>query len=86
MSFRAFVQKRRITANPAGDFVEDARFDRTFPDPGTWEELDHYLFTRFACSGAIKAAKQVWREYKASQRRQSRQCPEASEARSDRPT
>ena len=79
MSFRAYVQKRRITDTPAGDFVGDARDDRTLPDPATWEELERYLLLRGACPGAIKAAKQVWREYKASQRRQGRQCPERPE-------
>ena len=72
MSFRAYVQKRRITDTPAGDFVGDARDDRTLPDPATWEELERYLLLRGACPGAIKAAKQVWRGYEASQRRQGK--------------
>ncbi|SRR6266566_5132965 len=87
MSFRAYVQKRRITDTPAGDFVDDARYDKTLPDAATWEKLKSYLRCRNACPGAIKAAKQVWRGYEASQRRQGKGPERGREAtrQSDRP-
>jgi hypothetical protein len=63
MTFRDYVTKRRITDTPMGDFVTDARRDRTLPDVRSWDELRGYLSGKGACSGAIDAARDVWRQF-----------------------
>jgi len=68
-SFKTYVQNRRLTDSPAGDFVADAKADPTFPDPATWEELEGYLRRRGAIRDAITAGRAVWRGYQAARRR-----------------
>lgn len=69
ISFRTYVQSRRVTDTPAGDFVADAKADPTFPDPPTWQELEGYLRRRGAIRDAIMAGRAVWRGYQAARRR-----------------
>jgi hypothetical protein len=65
ITFLEYVKARRVTDNPAGDFVADARTDRRMPDAKSWDHLHTYLVTRGAIPDAIKAAKVVWRGYQA---------------------
>lgn len=76
MSFKSYIAQRRITDTPAGDFVADARADRTFPDAKTWDEVRSYLRQRGACGDAVKAAHSVWRQYERSEGRPSRRVVE----------
>lgn len=71
MRFKAYIQRRRITKTPAGDFVMDAKTDVDMPDVSSFRELESHLrhFHR-ACPEAIKAARVVWRGYE-RQRRQT---------------
>jgi hypothetical protein len=66
MTFKDYINKRRITDTPAGDFVKDARRDRSFPDQvSSWDELRGYLYYR--CHGdkdVLDAAREVWQGYR----------------------
>jgi putative DNA primase/helicase len=48
ISFKEYLNRRRRTDTPEGDFVEDAKRDRNLPDATTWEELEMYLWHRRA--------------------------------------
>jgi hypothetical protein len=65
MTFKEYIKTRRVTYNPRGEFIKDARADLDMPDNfACWRELEGYLQRRDACEGAIKAAKIVWRQYR----------------------
>jgi len=40
ISFKEYLQQRRRTDTPQGDFVEDARRDGKLPDVRTWDQLE----------------------------------------------
>jgi hypothetical protein len=65
VSFAVWVRTTAITYDAVGDFVADARRDRTFPK---WlrnpVRLNQYLRGRGACEGALKAAEVGWRRYR----------------------
>jgi hypothetical protein len=64
MRFREWVRSRRVTDTPRGDFVEDSRVARDFPDVDSWDEMESYLlFRRRACQEAMAEGKRLWREY-----------------------
>jgi uncharacterized protein YozE (UPF0346 family) len=64
MKFGTWLDKRRVSDNPRGDFIKDARDDRRMPeDFATFDELHSYLSSRRACWQAIEVAGQVWNEY-----------------------
>ena len=69
MSFRAYIQSRRITDTPAGDFTADARADKAFPDARSWTELRRYLERRGAIREAVEAGHRVWAAYRAQVRK-----------------
>lgn len=69
MTFREYIAIRRFSDSPQGDFVQDARGDSTFPDVGTWAELETYLTSKGAIEAAIDAARSVWNGYEAAQKR-----------------
>ncbi len=71
MTFRDYIAQRRCGDNPQGDFVEDARRDRNFPDVQSWPELKSYLLGKRACEEAVEAAHTVWQGYRAALRRQA---------------
>lgn len=71
MTFREYIAVRRIGDNPQGDFIEDARHDRHFPDVQSWRELRSYLENRGACAEAVAAGRLVWQTYRAALRRQA---------------
>ena len=52
---------------PKADFIADAANDSRFPDIITdWDHLEGYLVCRWACPGAIEAARLVWVDYQKS--------------------
>lgn len=63
LTFRQYLKDRKVTDTAAGDFVADAKADRTMPDAKSWSELESYLVRRSAIPDAIAAAKVVWRGY-----------------------
>jgi hypothetical protein len=65
-SFRAYIRHiARAPDTPTGDFVQDARRDRTFPDTDHWADVLGYLRGRRAVPAAITAARACWRNYRA---------------------
>lgn len=65
LSFREDIRGRRITDTPAGDFVSDAKGDKSFPDAKTWREVESYLRLKGAVPEAISAGKEVWKAFEA---------------------
>lgn len=63
MKFRKYVRSRRRTDDAVGDFIGDAKADRSFPDVKSWGRLERYLISRGACTGATRAAKTLWCDY-----------------------
>lgn len=64
MSFQYWLQHlARRTGDAIGDFIEDAKTDRRFPDVQSPTELRDYLWTRNACSEALVAGAKAWRRY-----------------------
>lgn len=51
------------------DFIRDAQDDRKLPDVTTLGELTAYMtYKRRACSEAIDAAEEIWKDYEAATR------------------
>ena len=71
MTFNEYLTTRQPRNNIQGDFVIDARRDRSFPEVSTWSELKSYLWFRSA-GHAIEAARLVWAGYRATVRRRQR--------------
>jgi hypothetical protein len=72
LGFKEYIQDRKVTNNPAGDFIYDVQRDPHFPENiETLEQVEAYLWTRCASDEAIAAAKRVWRQYSRHQRRQA---------------
>ena len=63
VTFKDFLAARPATDDPEGDFAADALVDVTFPDAIRWSDVEAYLRSMRACSEAIFAARQVWRNY-----------------------
>lgn len=61
--FREWLAAARITDDPAGDFITDARADSDPPEPKSLDELVCYLWERGACQGALDSAPEVWRRF-----------------------
>lgn len=68
MSFIRYIQERRITDTPSGDFTKDARADSRMPDVKSWPELRRYLERSGAIPAAIEAGHRVWNAYRAKVR------------------
>lgn len=72
MSFRTYIVSRRAGQSPSGDLTRDLRRDlKRLPKVESLDQLRGFLYTRFACSGAIEAARIVWRGYVAAQKREA---------------
>lgn len=58
MTFSDYILKHaRVSDDPIGDFILDARSDKTFPsDVATADQLHTYLRTKNACQEAVSAA------------------------------
>ena len=71
MTFKEYVHLAHAGPNARGDFLRDARVDRSMPDDFT--DLDGLLtFLRAkhrACAGAIEGARAAWKTYRQMQRR-----------------
>jgi hypothetical protein len=64
IGFREFLRTRRVTDNPRGDFIADARRDPRLPDVQRWSELETYLRLQGdACPEAVRQAKRLWQEF-----------------------
>jgi hypothetical protein len=68
MSFKSYLEARRVTRHPNGHFVLEARADREFPDADNWAAIRGYLATVRACEAAMKAGYAVWRGYRRQMR------------------
>jgi len=71
MTFHEYVCRRRGDDNLIGDFIDDTKRVRDFPDVKSWGELKAALFFIGAWpdDDLLKAAKAVWTAYRASERR-----------------
>ena len=73
ISFRTWIMTRaRVTDNPAGDFIHDARRDPGFPEITRRRQLIGYLRLRGACEESIQAVDAVWARWRDFQRRNTR--------------
>jgi uncharacterized protein YozE (UPF0346 family) len=64
LSFAAWLAVARVTDDPEGDFVEDARRDSTFPKSfPDITALRDYLRSKRACREAVATIPHVWRRY-----------------------
>jgi hypothetical protein len=64
MGFSAWLKVARVTDNPEGDFVQDARQDPTFPeDFPDAEAVRWYLYRKGACREALAVVPHLWRRY-----------------------
>lgn len=70
LSFKAYLQRRRITPTAAGDFTKDAIADGNMPDVDSWPQLQAYLIRRRAERAAVAAAKVVWQGYHVAKKKQ----------------
>jgi hypothetical protein len=61
--FKAFLKKRRWTADLDRQFVDDAELDPRLPDAASWEQLEAYLREHEAVPNALAAARYVWEQY-----------------------
>lgn len=67
--FKAYVRAARVTGNPRGDFIKDARSDAGTPVIRSWDHLEGYLINCGACYEAIEAGRTVWRDFEKWRRR-----------------
>ena len=64
MTFGEFLDRARAHDTLRGDFILDARRDRTFPrDCASEGALRHYMTARGACCEAVESGRRFWREY-----------------------
>lgn len=63
MTFKEYLAKCRVTDNPRGDFIKDARRDDRMPDIKSRGELLKYLSGRGAILEARQEAGRLWLEY-----------------------
>lgn len=65
-TFTHFITASEIDESPCGDFISDSQeaiYQRIFPDPKSWEQLEDFLHGRRACEAAIEAGRKVWEIY-----------------------
>jgi uncharacterized protein YozE (UPF0346 family) len=63
-TFRAWLTIARVTNDPEGDFVADARRDPTFPEAvPDIKAMRGYLLRQGACREALATVPRVWRRY-----------------------
>jgi hypothetical protein len=63
LDFQAFIQTARVSNDPRGDFIGDAKSDDELPNATTWDDLESYLRRQRACDEAIAAGREVWEEF-----------------------
>jgi hypothetical protein len=66
MTFSDFIQSRRASDSPRGDFIADTqmliRLGR-LPEVKRWSQLEFEMRRRGACPEAIRQGRRVWREF-----------------------
>lgn len=71
-TFHRWLERRKGKDSPVGDLATDVLGDTKFPvDVQSADEAVSYLNSRFATEAAIKAMKQAWRQFEASQKRKA---------------
>lgn len=71
-AFNAYCRRATTDDKPARDFLLDWNTDWRNPKNITsWQQLEAFLWSVGACHQAVDAAKIVWRNYQAQQRRRS---------------
>ncbi|WP_175403256.1 YozE family protein [Delftia sp. JD2] len=71
-TFHRWLERRKGKDSPVGDLAADVLGDTKFPvNVQSADEAVSYLNSRFATEAAIKAMKQAWRQFEASQKRKA---------------
>ncbi len=68
MTFKEYLQKRRITYDASGDFVFEALKDSKLAEARSWPELEA-LVSQYRGFSDVEAAKSIWQAYKAEAHR-----------------
>lgn len=68
--FKRYIERKRVTNTPAGDFTADAKVDGSLPNAESWQELEAYLLSKGVPRDVRTIARQVWRGYERSLKRQ----------------
>ena len=65
MTFNVWLRRAAVTDDPVGDFIADARRDRTFPRGiRSYGQLRNYLLYRDGvCPEALASLPAVWERY-----------------------
>lgn len=63
MTFNEYIKTARITDNPSGDFIYDARRDSGFPEIRCPEDLTRYMREIGADEDVRVAARESWNRY-----------------------
>jgi hypothetical protein len=63
-SFKNYVLKKRLDSSAVGEFVREAKADKTFPNAASWWELRGYLIHRDGGERSLIAARSVWNAYR----------------------
>lgn len=72
MTFKAFLELRKIAYDAEGDFVRLALSDPNLPDAANWNEFRFYFLQRHKHEGVTDAGAHVWKQYKAAQRKEDK--------------
>ncbi|MFT8657390.1 MAG: hypothetical protein ABF785_11915 [Acetobacter papayae] len=65
-TFKQYLAKRLVTDDPIGDFLKDSKNGKDLPSITKLEDLECFLRSKNACSGALQAGREVWLEYQAT--------------------
>jgi hypothetical protein len=62
-SFKNYVLKRQPDSSAVGEFIREAKADRSFPNAASWWDLRGYLIRRDGGERSLIAARSVWKAY-----------------------
>lgn len=62
MTFREFLEKRRVTYDASGDFANEALENTSFSEARSWDDLNERVGKIHDFAG-VEAARLVWQAY-----------------------
>lgn len=62
-SFKAYILKQKPDESFVGDFIREAKTDKSFPTADSWQDLRIYLKRRDGGEQSIVAGRSLWKEY-----------------------
>ncbi|RYD89628.1 MAG: hypothetical protein EOP50_17255 [Sphingobacteriales bacterium] len=66
MTFQEYIISRRPAYTPQGFFVRSVLMEISFPEVGSWLQLEAYLRQRDYSQSIILTARSVWESYRKS--------------------